>query len=125
MIDKYTLDDVEFYKEDNEWYMNLKYIIENDNEVASWCIPKVAIGLKVDAIPTITTAHLDGYNKECLLTVGHKSFSVYRGDIHDLKLGSYRNILYLKRIVKEKTHKMTVAEIEKKLGYKIEIVSED
>lgn len=55
------------------------------------------------------------------------SVEVYNGEkFLNLGFGSLRCAygLYETRVIKEKQHEMTLADIEKKLGYKIKLVSE-
>lgn len=127
MNEKSNLEKAELYQEDGAYYLRLKYVIENDRETYELYVPKVDIGLDAGWYPFLdssTTYNTTYIEDNCKLILRSREFDVRRGNLC-AGGNTYGNILFLRRIIDEKTKKMTVAEIEKKLGYKIEIVSED
>lgn len=121
---KIDLVNAELYEEEGSHFLRLKYTIENDDEKFELEIPKARICL--NNIPII-----NGYDIE-------NSYSSYVGQHYELILGNnmyklypgtnserVNNVCYTEKRISKKPKKMTVAEIEKKLGYKIEIVSEE
>lgn len=127
MNEKSKLKRAELYQEDGAYYLRLKYVIENDRATYELYIPKVDIGLVAGWYPILessTTYDTKYIEDNCKLVLRGREFDVRRGDLC-VGGNTYGNILFLRRIIDEKTKKMTVADIEKELGYKIEIVSED
>lgn len=126
-MNKLTLKDIQVYEEDERYYMYLTYERETDTDIRKIRIPKVDLGLPVydDTGLSIDTDYNDDVFDYCPL---------YKKLRHTLNTGGGMryNILYdgetksaySEEVVFEKTRKMTVAEIEKALGYKVEIVSD-
>lgn len=122
-MNKHILDDIQFYEEDGAWYARMKYILEDDHEIREVIIPKVSIGINRRYHPEFNNDfdHRFNFEVEGRLSLGPTMFRLYSGVGHD----GANHVLYTEKLLKKKTKKMTVAEIEKKLGYKIEIVSEE
>lgn len=113
------------YEEDGRYFLNLKYLVENDDEILELEIPKAQIHL--DSIPIITCYDTEypGYGSIYLdriydLTLGTNSFTLYPGET-----SKANHCYYTEKRTSKKPKKMTIEEIERKLGYKIAIVSEE
>lgn len=79
----------------------------------------------------LTVPHMElPVDDNCILTTEHASISTRCMNVWanigfgNLRVKNDDDVPYFIKELKKKTHKMTVEEIEKKLGYKIEIVSE-
>lgn len=119
---KHTLNDIQFYEEDGAWYARMKYILEDDHEIREVIFPKADIGIDRDCPPEVSCVRgFGGCCEDAILTLHGRNFQLYKGRGHE---GS-NNVFCTEKLLKKKTRKMTVAEIEKKLGYKIEIISEE
>lgn len=106
------LTDLKLGKDKDGYFLTAKYLREDDHTVTEVTIPKLLLPIR------------NYPNVEC----EHGYFGlVYRIDIgfgelvacKDDKLGHFSE-----KVVKEKVTEMTLAEVEKKLGYKVKIVSE-
>lgn len=117
--DNIKLTDVQLYKEDNGYFLSLKYHGENLEREYEIEIPKVALQIRQDDILINSVLTANPYTTEMdkfeeIRFYGGNSFQIL--DCAD----GYR---YKETTIKEKKRKMTVAEIEKALGYKVEIVN--
>lgn len=112
-IPRATIKDVKLVQEKETYYLDLTYECEDDKEVYVMNIPRVELPCFNNPLINVVS-----YGDETNATIGFNGG--VRLPIHQDMNGA----LFSKLVVEEKTHKMTVAEIEKKLGYKIEIVSD-
>ena len=115
MNEKTTLKNAELYKEDGQYYLKFIYEVENDAEVSEITIPKALLPIRQNS---------------CILnypTVFHGIVDPPTIGLNDnIELALYKDekgIYYTKKVIKEKTHELTLDEIEKKLGYKVKIVN--
>ena len=123
---KTTLKDVEFSVDRDKngnvtnCYMALTYVFEDDHKIEEIHIPQVQIPISIDECNIEHEYLTDPYSvfKKFYIT-GH-----IHGDRFRLRIYPENDVHYETRIIKEKSVKMTVEEIEKKLGYSIEIVSD-
>lgn len=118
-----TLESLKLYKDtkSGRFYLKAVYIIENDHDIRRITIPRIAIPVNPGYFDL---THNNG-NEYC----GEEAFlNGFNGTKLQLEKGKISGIskdaFYAVETVKEKTTKLTVSEIEKRLGYKIEIVSE-
>ena len=125
---KHELKDIQLFEEDGQYYLKLKYIIEDEHSVKELEIPKAILPFNKNIYPAITC--MDGYTRrsavwqeECRLhTIGGNDGAL------ELRKGTtsvWDDVFYTVKTIKEKHKEMTLAEIEKKLGYKIKIVAEE
>lgn len=121
-MQKHELKNIELYEEDNDYYLRLKYILEDDYKIQELEIPKVWIPFCKDGNPILNHSfNPRSIRGECKLVTGYEC---------ELELKPHKDprkdcIFYTYTILKEKPQEMTLAEIEEKLGYKVKIVSED
>lgn len=114
------LKDAQIYMLDGSRYLQLVYQYEDEVGIHELTIPQVEfpfgnrLNLKhiYEANPALRRVSIR-------LCTGGDVANVY---LHDTKSNDGM-VYYLDRIIKYKPKKMTIEEIEKKLGYKIEIVS--
>lgn len=111
--------DVQLVEEDRSFYLDVKYEYENENGIYEVRYPRVLLTFCSNALPAIDRSW-NSYEKLLHANFGFGNLLV--SEYHDPDRNADYN--YIVNTIKEKTHKMTVAEIEAKLGYKIEIVSE-
>lgn len=105
-----TIKDVKLVQEGDAYYLNLTYECEDEKALYMLNVPRVALPCLND--PYINAG---GDNGAAIGFIGGVRLLIHR---------DMNGALFSKVVIKEKIHKMTVAEIEKKLGYKIEIVSD-
>lgn len=113
---KVVLKNVEAFMEDGKPYLHLVYVVENSKEIYTVTVPKAELPIPTD-----------------MLTINRDSDYPYEGSVNQPAwIGLERSYLTLhpdksfrktiRKVIKTKTRKMTIAEIEKELGYSIEIV---
>lgn len=123
----HKIKDVQLVQEDSKLYLDITYELEDNKAIEELHIPRVEIPLFVGGYPAIERKNDPDYDglvpawfplREvvCLNTGNDTKLKIHR-DSH----GNY----FTFKTIKEKTQEMTIAEIEKKLGHKIKIISED
>ena len=115
-----NLTHVSAFIEDDKVYLSLKYLVEDSKEVISVDIPKAELPLSTHKTIITQGVSETGYfgeptKQDTWITMDGNTLRL-RPDKTDLK--------WTLRVIKKKTRKMTVSEIEKALGYSVEIVSE-
>ena len=95
-------------------YLKVEYRIETEGAIYRVICPCVRLPLCTDSLPI--------YNKSC--SKYDKETYEYVGVGYGEQLVPKTTPGILIEEVEKKTHKMTLAEIEEKLGYKVELVSE-
>lgn len=121
-IDKnniYLLEDVQLYKDDNlnnTYFFKLVYTFENDSGVYRLVLPKVYIGIPYRYLDIVTE---NVHNMKIRSRIRFMNDDSY----HALLPDEHGKVLYTE-LISEKVHEMTLEEIEKKLGYKVKLVSE-
>lgn len=117
----FNLTDVTVYKEDGEFFLSATYHGEDLHEEYEINIPKIALPIRPHEL------NLDYHDADCLMdricspcyletTIDYPGYGT-------LRAMSSKGKHFTKTIIKNKKRKMTVAEIEKALGYKVEIIS--
>ena len=119
------LKDLKLYKEDNRYYLHAEYEKEDDDKITRTIIPKIEL-------PVMHYPYIENYEGlcgiRCNIDLGFGTLSALRGDVSDPRNGKTCNatdVFFANYVIKTKTKKMTLSEIEKELGHKIELVSED
>ena len=106
--------DLKLYKENDLYYLDVKFQTENDKcikEVHAPCVRLPMYYLERGGIPIRTTC--DG---EAFINLGF-------GDLKLIRSNSGH--VLTETIIEHKTKEMTLSEIEKKLGHKIKIITEE
>lgn len=120
------------FEEDNLLYLKLVYEYEDEHGVYELIIPKLDLKIRTDCLPTINHNHkyfsgpLDIFNY--YIDRYSDRFLLLRDDVAVRKNGvtlTAENAAYVINTLKEKSKEMTITEIEKKLGYKVKLVSEE
>lgn len=111
------------YREDGKYYLKLVYEYEGNDGTHQLIFPKVSFPFRQDLIPDMHTGICDAslylvpyVDSKLLLT--EVTATNYDGETITTSSTSVVDCL-----IKRKVHKMTIEEIEKELGYKVEIVS--
>lgn len=114
--------DYKIYEQDRRLYMELHYEYETSTGVFLRHIPKVDLAFTRDRMPEIFEQSPPCDNRIRINGVEYtvRPTNIVSGDL----LGSDK-VYYVDKLVREKVKKMTLSEIEEKLGYKIEIIDDD
>ena len=113
------LKSIKLIKEDGNYYLDVTYHYENEKGIYKVNIPRVLLPFPKYCIPFINRGIMES-EPEPELVLNRD----LRLPIREFNDGN--NFYFLKEVpIRLKTRKITVAEIEKELGYKIEIVSEE
>lgn len=121
MFGECKLKKAEIYNEDNTYYLNVIYIRDTDTMISEINVPRILLPLD----KTNCLINIDRYNIDILgRPIDNVTFRLYNG----IALPVYKatgNVYFTEKILEYKTKEMTLSEIEKKLGYKIKILSEE
>ena len=109
-----TIKDLQLYKENNKYYLSALVEHEDKRGVYEVSIPKIEFPIGRNCIIETTTAERN--YKPCTIV----SINFGLGKLYVEPFDSDENY-YTVTCVEEKVHKMTLADIEKELGYKIEL----
>lgn len=127
------------YCEDERYFGSLRMIIEETDGYHEYIIPKIDLNITKDrSLITIveeTDSLFIGENSYKMLPAvcGYTMINSYErfNNVHGAGIRRHSDrrpepiiSTFYDRLIKEKVHKMTKEEIEKELGYKIEIISE-
>ena len=106
---------IELYNEKGQYYLKVEYEVDNVYRLEKYTVPKIHLPIA-----------------DCV-TIIHESDNTYMGMFErnaiDLGFGELNMLrdksgrLCTMEVIKEYPQKMTLEEIEKKLGYKVEVVS--
>jgi hypothetical protein len=109
-----------------KYYLDVTYQTENLECVCDIHIPKIELPISNDIMISRERVPFDEYNPNPTLYVVKDTVDLGFGPLplKYIKGEHSEPVLYTVKVIKEKTKKMTVAEIEKALGHKVEIVSE-
>lgn len=109
-----TIKDLQLYKENNKYYLSALVDYEDKRGVYEISIPKIEFPIE----------------RNCIIdrTIGERNYKPYTTVSIDFGLGELyaepfdnNDNYYTITCIEEKVHKMTLANIEKELGYKIEL----
>lgn len=126
----HKLTNIELVEDDGQYYLSVEYLIEDANRIKKLTIPRVEIPFNSKVIPEITEEYDEEYWEigrfgERLCRWPETHWAIKTGYGNTMKIAKLDGISYTVETIKEKEHEMTIEEIEKKLGYKIKIVSGD
>lgn len=105
------LKDLQFYQENNAYYLSASILHEDTKGVYEVCIPKISLPVNVNK-PNMCITYEHGNN---LVSIDLGFGELYAHPFDD------KNSLFTYTCIEEKVHEMTLAEIEEKLGYKIKL----
>lgn len=102
-------------RENDQYYLSAVYRVEDDNGTWELSYPRIELAINKNFAPLLSSEYGADFN-EIVIDLG----------FGNLPLKEIRKNTYVERkLIKEKVHDMTVAEIEKALGYKIRIIGEE
>lgn len=118
------------FEEDNRLYLKLVYEYEDEHGVYELIIPKLDLEIRTDCLPIINRYFYGGPMNilDCYINRDSDTFNLLRDDVAVKKNGvtlKFEKAAFVTNTLKEKPHEMTIADIEKKLGYKVKLISED
>lgn len=116
---------VNLIEEDGKYYLSIEYEIEDEFRRTKYTVPRINLDIdfkhnlpEIDNCASTYPYGRDVYRFKC----GNHFYLIEPVKEYD-GLGEYE-YSFKREVVKEKSRKLTISEIEKKLGYKIEIVAE-
>ena len=124
---KTEITNIRAYKEYGTWYLDITATKEDDKEIVELHIPKASFvsDSRLDFGREVSPFY--GEDTRPYVDIGTGSslrLHLYRGASMYLDDSLDKIIYYEQKVIETKTHEMTLKEIEKKLGYKVKIVSE-
>lgn len=125
----HKLTNIELVEDDGQYYLSVEYLIEDANRIEKLTIPRVEIPFNSKIMPELIEEYEDSpfitpmFDERMFPPRVHRCIKTGYGNT--MKIAKLDGISYTVETIKEKEHEMTIEEIEKKLGYKIKIVSGD
>lgn len=117
------------FEENNRLYLKLVYEYEDERGVHELIIPKIDLDIHTDYLPRID-ADSDDLIPSCIvdyfIKFNYTTFNLMKDNVTVRKNGETHicpTAAYVINTIKENPHEMTLSEIEKKLGYKVKLVS--
>lgn len=115
------------YEQYGHLYLELVYEYENESGKYKLIIPKIDLEICTERLPKFSQE--SGFiNPRYIADLGGIHYDLCSTDVRcrdkDGKLRYVPDSSYVTVLLEEKKHEMTLEEIEKKLGYKVKIVSE-
>ena len=115
----------DIFREGDGWFMHLEYEYEDNRGKHLVTLPKVDFPLSLE-YPNIDFCDcMDpfGLEKSAFIEI-HENLNLHKGNVTDPLTNKTINAFYTDIIVEPKIHDLTLDEIEKKLGYKVRIVTD-
>ena len=114
---KFSLTDLKLFKEGNTYFFAATYRLEDDFGIKEIHFPKIVAPISNSYV---AVTHYN-YGRD----VGEDYALIQLGDnIHTHAFcGGEHHAIFTETVIEEKTHEMTLDEIEKKLGYKVKIIN--
>lgn len=121
-----TLEHVYVYKEQkdsNRLFMKLTYKYEDPKGIHRRTYPKVSFPASLYTMPFPSIyPHMHG--TDGVISVCEDLY-IQKGTVRVQSGKTIEDVLFVDELIKPTAYKMTIEEIEEKLGYKVEIVSKD
>lgn len=109
-----TIKDLQLYKENNRYYLSALVDYEDNRGIYKISIPKIEFPVERNCIIDQTVVDRN-YNPYTVVSIDFGLGKLYVEPFDNN--GNYYTI----NCIEEKIHKMTLADIERELGYKIEL----
>ena len=103
------LKDLNLYKKDGKYYLSATYLVETPNAIEELYFPKLELPVTQNGVM------VEHPGNEATVYLGFGGLKAEKDE---------NGVRYGRITIKEKIHEMTLEEIEKKLGYKVKVVSE-
>lgn len=117
-----------FKDTDGKFYLKLTYEYEDPKGTHEVIFPKVSLPLCHNIIPAVNMENPRLFYNDHICDLNGRSYINCKDEMKLFKkhvVGVDGEHYYIDRIIKPAVRKMTVEEIEKQLGYKVEIVSNE
>lgn len=126
-MNKTTITNAKLFEEDGKYYLSLTATKETNKDIREIKIPRIIMPFTKNATLDINTTvyeretpfwtpigvdFRDRYT-ECKISFGDTAFPIEEKN----------GVAYVEKVIKEKTQELTLEEIERRLGYKVKIVS--
>ena len=108
------LTELTLHKDSEGYYLSAKYLVEDKHSIRELDLPKIRL--------KVTPGHVAIQRLNDGPYCGHMEADIGFGYLPLAPTGR-NNAYFTETVLEEKTHKMTLEEIEKKLGYKVKIVT--
>lgn len=115
-MNSYEVKKCELIEEDGQFYLSITCLCENERQIREIVIPRVTLPLNRH-----TPMNVTGENSYARIWP-YENVSLHLED-HNFKLKPVGGKYFTETVIKEKTQELTLEEIEKRLGYKVKIVS--
>ena len=115
----------DIFREGDRWFMHLEYEYEDNRGKHLVTLPKVDFPLSLE-YPNIDFCDRMGpfgLEKSAFIEIS-ENLNLHNGNVTDHLTNKTINAFYTDIIVEPKVHDLTLDEIEKKLGYKVRIVTD-
>lgn len=120
------LDAVTYQDEDGTWYIELKYEYEDESGIHVRYYPKVEFPFFCGKLPPEEFSSDRFGHGELTISLITNEVAVHRGNFWNPMSGKMMNdVCVVDNLVKPAVHNMTIEEIEKELGYKINIINKE
>ena len=116
-----TTEDVKLIKEDGKYYLDCTFIAKNDRWIKRAHMPRVYLPIKWDGDISPSVFHPVDLSGE--VNIGYGPTLAYPVHTNNENGSTDYMYAYTEEVLEEKVQEMTLAEVEKKLGYKIKIVN--
>lgn len=118
--EKWTLKDVKLVEEDGKYYLTTKYDLETDTDIREVTVDRVPLPL--DYRPVISEECEDLWSdNRCVAMPPTHFVSIGYGK---MRIPERKEPFYFEKVKLEKVQELTLEEIEKRLGFKVKVVSE-
>lgn len=114
------LHNAKMWRDKKCYYLELEYIIETDNDTRKVVFPKVSF-----PIPDYYDVYHEVDESNPCIDINYGKLLLNKGNVYFADGPIAKDVYYAEKIIKTKTKKMTVAEIEEALGHKVEIIAEE
>lgn len=108
------LTELKLHSDSLGYYLSAKYRVEDISSIRELDFPKIRLGVNPNKVGIRDD---DGI-------WSHPKVDIGFGFLELNHQGGRPEVYFTETVIEDKTHEMTIAEIEKKLGYKIKIVGE-
>lgn len=119
----HKLTNIELIEDNGQYYLSVEYLIEDENRIEKLTIPRIEIPFNSKFMPDITRDFDAIPFNTCGVVLPVSRCFIQTGYRSKLEIEKVDGIYFKVETIKEKEHEMTIEEIEKKLGYKVKIVS--
>lgn len=110
------LKDLQLYKENDKYYFSAIFHQEDNKGIYEIAVPKIEFPVEPQC-QLNSTSYMDSWSREVHCTA-NIDFGFCELDVAPF---DGKNKFFITKCLEEKVHEMTLAEIEKELGYKIKL----